>query len=268
MDSVLRPPERVELETLYRWYNSREWVHPDPLEFLYDYEDPEDREIAGFIASSLAYGRVAQILTSVAKVLGPMGSSPAGYLDETTGEKIAAAYGGFVHRFTTGKEMVGLLLGLKEVRRRFGSLQECFLHKHSRTHDTVIPALSFLLAQIGAAGDGGCSSLLPLPERGSACKRPHLFLRWMVRKDRVDPGGWNAVSPAQLVIPLDTHMYRICSSWGFTGRRSAAAGAALDVTRAFREIAPEDPVRYDFALTRLGIRNDSDVKNFLFRRQP
>jgi len=268
LDSELRLPERAELETLYRRYNSRKWVHPDPLEFLYNYEDPADREIAGFISSCLAYGRVAQILASVGRVLGPMGSSPAGYLDENTAGRVTATFAGFAHRFTTGKEMVSVLLGLKEVRKRFGSLQQCFLQGHSTAHDTVMPALSFMLGQIGASGDGSCNSLIPLPERGSACKRHHLFLRWMVRKDEVDPGGWDSVSPSQLVVPLDTHMYRICSSWGFTERRNAGGAAALDVTRAFRNIVPEDPVRYDFALTRLGIRNDSDVKNFLSWRQP
>lgn len=261
-----KPPEKAVLETLYRRYNSREWVHPDPLEFLYRYQNPADREIAGFIASSLAYGRVAQILASVARVLDPMGGNPARFLDETSEEQLISLFGGFVHRFTTGSELAAMLAGLKRVRRRFGSLQECFLQGHSPEDDTVIPALGFLLRQVGVTGDSRCNSLLPLPERGSACKRHHLFLRWMVRKDGVDPGGWDSVNPAQLVIPLDTHMYRIGLSWGFTERRSAGGSAALDLTMAFRKIAPDDPVRYDFALTRLGIRKDPDVENFICGR--
>ena len=257
------PPGKAELEALHRRYDSREWVHPDPLEFLYRYEDPEDREVVGFIASSLAYGRVAQILASVGKVLDPMGESPARFLDETSPDRLASMFRAFVHRFTTGSELASMLAGLKKVRHRFGSLQRCFLKGHSPEDDTVIPALSFLLNQVGAPGNSRCNSLLPLPERGSACKRHHLFLRWMVRKDGVDPGGWDPVSPAQLVIPLDTHMYRICFAWGFTARRNAGGAAALDATRAFRNIAPEDPVRYDFALTRLGIRKDRDVETIL-----
>ena len=261
-----KPPEKAALEALYRRYNSRQWVHPDPLEFLYRYEDPADREIAGFIASSLAYGRVAQILASVARVLDPIGGSPARFLDETSPEKLASMFGTFVHRFTTGSELVSMLAGLKGVRRQFGSLERCFLEGHSPEDDTVIPALGFLLSRVGVTGDSGCNSLLPLPERGSACKRHHLFLRWMVRKDGVDPGGWDSVSPSQLVVPLDTHMYRIGLSWGFTERKSAGGAAALDLTMAFRKIAPEDPVRYDFALTRLGIRKDPDVENFICGR--
>jgi uncharacterized protein (TIGR02757 family) len=258
------PPAKEILEKLYRWYNSRQWVHPDPLEFLYRYEDPEDLEIVGFIASSLAYGRVAQILASVGRVLDSMGPNPARFLDESLPERLISRFDSFVHRFTTGSELASLLIGLKRVRERFGSLQNCFLKGYSQADDTVIPALGLLIWEIGKTPDGRCnrSSLLPLPERGSACKRHHLFLRWMVRRDIVDPGVWDAVSPGQLIVPLDTHMYRIGSLWGFTARKSSGGAAALDITRAFRKITPEDPVRYDFALTRLGIRKDRDAQIF------
>lgn len=257
-----KPPSKKMLEQLYRRYNSRRWVHPDPLEFLYHYEDPEDREIVGFIASSLAYGRVARILVSVGGVLDPMGRSPARFLDDSLPEQLISRFESFVHRFTTGFELALMLIGLKQVRERFGSLQSCFLKGYSRSDDTVIPALGWLISEIGKTTDSRCSpnSLLPLPERGSACKRHHLFLRWMVRRDVVDPGGWSVVNPAKLVVPLDTHMYRICSSWGFTARKGPGGTAALDITRAFRKITPDDPVRYDFALTRLGIRKDPDAQ--------
>ena len=87
-------------------------------------------------------------------------------------------------------------------------------------------------------------------------KRLNLFLRWMVRRDDVDPGGWDSVSRGRLVVPLDTHLFRIARTLGFTDRKSADLAAALEITDRFREIAPDDPVRYDFALTRLGIRAD------------
>jgi uncharacterized protein (TIGR02757 family) len=76
----------------------------------------------------------------------------------------------------------------------------------------------------------------------------------MVRKDSVDPGGWDRVSPAKLIVPLDTHMHRICLLLKLTGRKNADMRTAMEITSAFRKIDPEDPVRYDFALTRPGIR--------------
>jgi len=85
----------------------------------------------------------------------------------------------------------------------------------------------------------------------------------MVRKDDVDPGGWENVSPSRLIIPLDVHMHRICLKSGLTERKQANMRTALEITSFFKKLAPRDPVRYDFALTRLGIRDDIDPDEFL-----
>ena len=119
----------------------------------------------------------------------------------------------------------------------------------------------FFMGLIG----GSLPFLLPFPEKGSACKRLNLFLRWMVRKDRVDPGGWDGVPASKLIVPLDTHMYGITRGLGFTERKSADLRTAIEATAAFRKIAPRDPVRYDFALTRPGIRRDPEAGALLRR---
>ena len=105
--------------------------------------------------------------------------------------------------------------------------------------------------------------MLPCPSRGSACKRLNLYMRWMVRRDDIDLGGWDRVPASKLVVPLDTHMHRIALAFGATRRKQANLRTALELTAAFRAIAPDDPVRYDFALTRFGIRSDMDVEAFL-----
>jgi uncharacterized protein (TIGR02757 family) len=114
----------------------------------------------------------------------------------------------------------------------------------------VVGGLCGFVRELGAEE---CTSLLPLPERGSACKRLNLFLRWMVRRDEVDPGGWRRIPRSALVIPMDVHMHRIAVAFGLTTRRQADMRAAREVTEAFRVVSPEDPTRYDFALTRQGI---------------
>ena len=238
-------------------------VHPDPLEFLYRYPDIADREVAGMVASSLAYGRVARILVSVSEVLKRMGDSPAGFLRNSTPRSLGHAFSGLKHRFTTGEEVAGMLLGVRRVIGRYGSLNACFARGLDPDDETVIPALTRFTSEL--TGSPGCShgSLLPSPERGSACKRLHLFLRWMVRSDEVDPGGWTGVAPSRLVVPLDTHMHEISMALGLTRRKQADRRTALQVTAAFREVSPEDPVRYDFSLTRLGIRKDASLDGFL-----
>ena len=254
---------KSQLERLYTLYNSRKWVHPDPLEFLYEYTDFNDREVAGLIASSLAYGRVAQILKSVSAVLEKMGSSPCGFLMSSTPSSLRRIFSNFKHRFTTGEDLALMLIGAKSVITRFGSLYNCFLSGFNDDDETIFTGLSFLVNELKIDLNGRSNSLLPLPEKGSACKRWNLFLRWMVREDNVDPGGWDRVSPAKLIIPLDTHMHRICLLLKLTRRKNADMRTAVEITRSFRILEPEDPVRYDFALTRLGIRTDADLDDFL-----
>lgn len=257
------PPTHAQLEYLYDLYNSHKWVHPDPLEFLYNYPDSRDIEVAGIIASSLAYGRVAQILKSVSDVLKKMGSSPCDFLLSTTPLSLKNIFSDFKHRFTTGDELARMLIGTRSVIREYGSLYNCFFSGYSDRDDTVLNGLSFLVNELEKKYNGQKNSLLALPGKGSACKRWNLYLRWMVRKDQVDPGGWAGISPSRLIIPLDTHMHRICRLMGLTERKNADMKTALDITDAFKKIEPKDPVRYDFALTRLGIRDDADLDAFL-----
>jgi uncharacterized protein (TIGR02757 family) len=247
--------DRRTLEGLYERYNRRSLVHPDPLEFLYDFHDPLDIEIVGLLASSLAYGNVKQILRSVSLVLTKMGPCPSAFLLNSPFNRIAGTFSDFKHRFTTGQDLARLLWGVRRVIEKHGSLQKCFLSRLRRDDQTVIPALS---AFVESVFPKGCDFLIPSPARGSACKRLNLFLRWMVRRDDVDPGGWDGVPPSKLLVPLDTHMHRIAVTLGLTKRKQADLRTAVEITEAFRKLSPSDPVRYDFVLTRFGIRKDLD----------
>jgi len=250
------------LGSLYNQFTRREYVHPDPLEVLYDYPEAADREVAGLVAACLSYGRVRSILASVRDALSRM-PSPRAWLTEATTDTLRDAFAGFRHRFATGEQMAALLLGARRLVERHGSLNAAFVARLTSGDETVADALAGFAAELREAAGGLDAHLLPCPARGSACKRLHLFLRWMVRCDAVDPGGWAGVSPRQLVVPLDVHMHRICTALGLLRRKSPDLKAALEATAAFRRFAPNDPVRYDFALTRLGIRTDTDLDAFL-----
>ncbi len=245
--------EKPCLDRLYRRYNRRRFVHPDPLSFLYDYPEQEDCEIVGLIAASLAYGRVAQILKSIEKVLERMGRSPAAFIDRSTPRKLRTTFSGFKHRFSTSSELAALLLAVKKVRKEHGTLYHLFYETWHRCDCTMQPALSEFARTLTG---GSYNSLIACPEKGSACKRLNLFLRWMARRDRVDPGPWKKIPASGLIIPLDTHMHRISRSLGLTRRSQADMKTAVEITDAFKTLSPGDPVRYDFTLTRFGIRND------------
>ena len=99
----------------------------------------------------------------------------------------------------------------------------------------------------------GLSYLLPRPTAGSACKRLNLFLRWMVRNDDVDAGLWKSIDKTRLIVPVDVHIARLCRILGLYSRKTASLSTAVKITESFAEIEPADPVKYDFALTRIGI---------------
>ena len=254
---------REVMEELYARLNRREYVHPDPLEFLYAYDDIRDREVAGLVASSLAYGRVAQVLKSVGWVLDRM-AQPARYLASATRKTLISDFGGFKHRFTTGADLADMLWNARAAIEKHGSLESCFVSGMKDSDDTVIPALGGFACAL-SGGEGCASYLAPAPAGGSACKRLNLYLRWMARRDDVDPGGWTRVPASKLVAPLDTHMFQIGRELRLTERKQADLKTALEITAAFREICREDPVKYDFSLTRLGIRSDMDTDE-LFER--
>ena len=190
-------------------------------------------------------------------------AAPCDYVKESSHRSLVRAFRSFKYRFTTGAELAALLSAIKAVLERHGSLEACFVQGLNHEHETVIPALTAFVGELSKGIDKRPRSLLPSPQAGSACKRLNLFLRWMVRHDDVDPGGWDRVPCSKLVVPLDVHLHRISMRLGLTRRKQADLAAALEITAAFRNIEPEDPVRYDFCLTRLGIRDDLDPDQFL-----
>ena len=244
------------LERLYEKYNHHSFIKPDPLQFVYKYRSKADMEIVALLASALAYGRVGQIEKSLTDLFGRMGNSPFEFVRNFNGEQ-REELKSFKHRFTTGDDISDLLESLQVVLGRFGSVEEFFMQGVSEGDKNIVPALSRFCDSLTAGHNGqparSFKFLLADPSRGSACKRLNLFLRWMVRDDDVDTGLWKSIDKAKLIVPVDVHMGRLCKILGFYDRKSISLAAALEITDSFRQIEPSDPVRYDFALSRIGI---------------
>lgn len=250
---------KEKLDQLYLTYNKRKYIDPDPLFFLHDYPEKKDREIAAIIASSLAFGRIDQIMRTCSSVLEKLGGSPFDYLVSNRAEDMENSFRGFQYRFVKDRDLINFLLGIRNVIKRFGSLENCFYEGWGENEKTVLSGLPFFYNQISREKPPGY--LLADPEKKSACKRLQLFFRWMVRKDEVDPGGWPGVKPSQLVVPLDTHMYRAGRCLGFTTRKTQDMQTAVEITKGFKALNRKDPVRYDFCLTRFGIQRNLDFKH-------
>ena len=254
---------KERLDELYEKFNQQKYLSPDPLEVVARYEDPRDKEVVAFIAAMLAYGRVASIVKNVDKVLRELGEHPAEFLVGDKGRFLDRGLEGFKHRWTTREEVQAMLIALRAMLRLHGSLEAGFAEGVRSFDESIIPAMA---TWTRALDRRNCRSLISKPEKGSACKRLHMFMRWMVRKDEIDLGLWTQVKPEQLIVPLDTHMFRVCKAMGMTLRKQPNYLAAKDITEAFKRISPEDPVKYDFALTRLGIRKDESMRQFLLEQ--
>ena len=246
------------LETLRREWRSRR-LDSDPLVFAHRYADPADREVVAFVSASLAFGRVASIQASVARVLAVLGQRPAAFLDAWD-ERPIPSLKHFVHRWVTGEDIEEFLRMVKRARHAHGSLGALFAKGDEKTADFV-PALSAFLRNLQllsprtTSPSCGLRFLLPSPAAGSACKRQHLFLRWMIRTEGFDLGLWTGgrFTPVRLLLPMDTHVHRIARTLGLTRRPTADLAAAREATGWLRRLKPEDPVAYDWPLSRLGI---------------
>jgi len=248
------------LEKLYRKYNHRDLIKPDPLQFVYRYDNPSDMEVAAFLAADLAYGRVEQIQKSLTNLFERMGDSPYAFI-KGFGKAEQKSLKGFKHRFTTDQDISDLLMLLHKILNQYGSIEKFFIQGINPGDRNIVPALSkfcnSLLEMYSAEHNGktsrGIQYLLASPAKGSACKRLNLFLRWMVRDDDVDTGLWKSIDKTRLVVPIDVHMGRLCKILGFYNQKAVSLKTAIKITEGFAEIEPADPVKYDFSLSRIGI---------------
>lgn len=239
------------MERCRRQFHRPDRIERDPIAEVRRWADPADREVAGLLAAALAYGSLAQIRRSVHNAMERLGIPPAAALAAASSRReLRRRFAGFRHRWTTGDDVADLLWAVRVCRRRWGSL-EAAMCDHGRPGGGLRDCLTRLVDRLTRAG-GTRLRLLPDPRLGSACKRLLLFLRWMVRRDAVDPGGWSRLSPRELLLPLDVHTFRAARRLGLTRRQGPSWRAAEEITKRFAELCPDDPVRYDFALAHAG----------------
>jgi uncharacterized protein (TIGR02757 family) len=268
------------LDDLFEKYHHPRHLGSDPLEFVHRYNEPWDQEAIALVSAVLAYGNVKQIrnsITGVIELLGSLAKSPSAFVrsldDASRVSDARRAFSKFVHRFNTGPDVVLLFLLLSRSWREYGSLGSHFLNHHSPDHLNFEIGLNGLMSdwrrwkkEFRFSSGKSFEYLLTAPSDGSCCKRWCMFLRWMGRKDSLDPGLWTLGSPLlaqaapgrslrsdQLVLPLDTHVARVSRYLGLSQRKSVNWKMAVEATQSLREYDPKDPTRYDFALARLGI---------------
>jgi len=254
--------QKSRLDELYASFD-----HPDsafdPIQVVRRYERVDDRELIAFIAAGLAFGRVQSVVNSIETVCAVLGPRPADLIRRFDPATHSARLLPIVHRWIRGRDIVALLWILKTMISEAGSLQAYFAKGWRVESADVSDALESFSERARAIDLKPAYGKVPKapgvyfffsrPSSGGACKRLNLFLRWMVRTDGVDPGGWATPHAGQLVIPLDTHTIRTGKCLRLTRRASPGWKMAAEITAALRTLDPADPVRYDFSLCHLSM---------------
>ena len=254
--------QKSRLDELYASFD-----HPDsafdPIQVVRRYERVDDRELIAFIAAGLAFGRVQSVVNSIETVCAVLGPRPADLIRRFDPATHSAGLLPIVHRWIRGRDIVALLWILKTMISEAGSLQAYFAKGWRAESADVSDALESFSERARAIDLKPAYGKVPKapgvyfffsrPSSGGACKRLNLFLRWMVRTDGVDPGGWATPHAGQLVIPLDTHTIRTGKCLRLTRRASPGWKMAAEITAALRTLDPADPVRYDFSLCHLSM---------------
>ncbi len=202
---------------------------------------------------------MTQIINTLKKILIILGDSPHNFIYNLKPKDIQI-FIGIKHRFYSDKDIIQFFFALNSIYKKYGSLKKLFLLNYNYEDENIKNALShfsnYFLEEINKKNkiSLGNKFMFPLPEKGSACKRMNLFLRWMVRKDELDFGIWNEIQTSKLIIPVDTHVARICRTLKLTKRKNVGWLMAEEITNKLKKYDPDDPVKYDFAICHIGMR--------------
>lgn len=253
---------KVLLDGKAAQYNVPAFIVNDPISFPRSFSRREDIEIVALLASVIAWGNRKMILRSGNRMFHEiMHSAPYEFVMNSEWENLDDRQN--IHRTFFVSDLKYICRGLREIFSRYGSMEPLFMGC------TTWEGIERLRNELAAANGGATTRHISSPvstkgKPGSACKRMHMMLRWLCRKDGVvDLGIWQAVSPSQLMIPIDVHVARTARALGLVTRKQNDRRTVEELTARLRELSPEDPVVYDFALFGVGEAGDTFVENFM-----
>lgn len=237
-------------------YNRKEFIENDPVSFTHAFSARKDIEVAALLASVIAWGNRRMILRSGQKMLFDiMQGKPYDFVMSGDWQSLDTAAN--IHRTFFVRDLVYLCRGLRQIYMEHETLEHLFEQR------TVWAGIASLRNSLSAANDALFTRHISSPEAApgrpaSACKRLHMMLRWLCRDDGiVDLGIWRNISPSALMIPLDVHVARTGRALGLVQRKQNDRRTVEELTSHLRELCPDDPVKYDFALFGVGVDGDT-----------
>ncbi len=242
---------KSELDSLVLKYENKDFIKDDPVQFIHRFKNKKDVELAGFIASLLAYGSRVQFIKKLDDLfINIAHNEPLNFILNFEPELI----GDFNYRFGKPVDFISIFKILKELYDTTDGLEELFNygHQQGKMFETVV---DYFYARADKSVGQGFYHMIPNPRNNGAMKRMCMYLRWMVRKSSVDVGIWKFMKPSELYIPLDVHVGRISRQMGLLTRKANDFKAVEELTDKLREFCPDDPVKYDFAMFGYGVNH-------------
>ncbi len=266
---------QFEIDKLAKKYETVDFIKDDPIRIPHRFTEKKDIELAGFIASLVAYGRREVFIKKLNQLFEIAQDEPYNFIMNFEPKIL----GDFNYRFGKPEDFAQIFNILKNLYEKDGGLEELFkygytLSRISNTHNVraeiqpsphfaslpgegtnnmFIPVTDYFYSRAKDNNAMGFKFMIPDANKGSAMKRMCMFLRWMVRKGVVDFGIWDFMPTSDLLIPLDTHVARLSREMGLLTRNANDFKSVLEITENLRKFDPVDPIKYDFALFGYGV---------------
>lgn len=239
--------EKVEL------YNNPNFIESDPIQIPHLFSQKEDIEIAGFMSATIAWGNRKMIIKNAHKMMDLMGNSPYDFV-MSHNEKDLERFESFVHRTFNGQDFVSFIEGLQHIYKNHDGLEAVFA-KHQESNSMQKSISEFKKVFFEIPHQNRAQKHISDPMNGSAAKRLNMMLRWFCRQDNkgVDLGIWKSISPSHLSCPLDVHSGNVARKLVLLTRKQNDGKALTELDTKLRELDPNDPAKYDFALFGLGV---------------
>ncbi len=242
------------LEHLHDKYNRPEFIEPDPISIPHSFSDKADREIAGFLAATIAWGNRKAIVKSAQRMMQYMDYAPSDFVKNAS-DKDLATLQTYVHRTFNGQDFTDFVLGIRHITNRWGGIGDFFETNYTETQDLPLVISLFRKEFFACDHNPHCEKHLSSIDKGAACKRINMYLRWFVRHDNrgVDFGLWRKIPMSALYMPLDIHTGNMGRALGLLTRKQNDWKATEEITSSLREFNAADPARYDYSLFGAGI---------------
>jgi uncharacterized protein (TIGR02757 family) len=242
------------LERLWNRYDRLSFIDDDPIAVPHRFTSRDDREIAGFLAATIAWGNRPTIVRNALRMMHYLDDAPHDFVLHASEQELQSLHR-FVHRTFNGDDLIDFVRALRGLYLRQGGIG-CFVEQcYASTHDMRVVLSRFRQEFFRADHAPRCEKHLSSIDKGASCKRLNMFFRWFVRRDErgVDFGLWQSIPMSALYMPLDLHTGNMGRALGLLSRHQNDWRAVEELTASLRTFDATDPVRYDFALFGAGI---------------